>query len=101
MSHPRTLPGFSLVEVIIAAGIFAGSVAVVIGLMAGLARQAAETSESLAARRLPDAVKIELDRLAARGFHALANQMPLIATPLGEGLSFVATRDVAEVQSLN
>lgn len=100
MTRIRQPRGFSLIEVVIAAGIFAGAVAVIIGLMAVLARQATETSESLAARRLPDALKVELERLAAGGFDTLAAQCPIMDAPPGDGLKFVAARDVAEVQSL-
>ncbi len=95
-----TSRGFSLVEVILAAGIFAGAVTVVIALMAVLARQAADTTESLAARRLPDAVKIGLDRLASGGMDPLAGQIPVMTAPAASGFKLVAARDVAEVQSL-
>jgi hypothetical protein len=100
MRKLRQPPGFSLIEVIIAAGIFAGTVAVIVALMAALARQTAESAESLAARRLPDAVKVELDRLAARGFENLAGQVPFMILPLDAGLALAAARDVADVQSL-
>jgi hypothetical protein len=92
--------GFSLLEVIIAAGLFAGSVAVIIALLAVLSRQAAETTESLTARGLPDAVKIELDRLAASGFDLLATRIPVMTAPLPDGLPLVASRDGREAQSL-
>lgn len=101
MSVVRKVRGFSLVEVIIAAAIFAGSVAVVIALMAGMARQGAETVETLAARRLPDAVKVELTRLASAGFDRLAAELPLVGTPRDEGFALVASQDTAEVQSLS
>ena len=93
--------GFSLIEVIIAAGIFAGTMATVIALMAVLSRQSIETTDTLTATRLPDAVKVELDRLAASaGMDALAGQAPELSTPLGAGLALVASRDGALVQSL-
>ena len=93
--------GFSLIEVVIAAGIFAGTMATVIALMAVLSRQSAETIESLTAARLPDATKVELDRLAASaGMEALAGRVPEISAPLGEGLALVAPRDGGQVQSL-
>jgi type II secretory pathway pseudopilin PulG len=100
MRKIRQSRGFSLIEVIIAAGIFAGTVAVIVALLAALVRQTAEAAESLAARRLPDAVQVELERLATRGFENLAGQIPLMASPLNDGLPLVAARDVADVQSL-
>jgi hypothetical protein len=100
MNRQRPSPGFSLLEVVIASGIFAGTVVVIIALMAMLSRQATQTTESLAARCLPDAVKVELDRLARAGMDGLAGQIPVMAIPLGDGLKFAAAKDVAEVQSL-
>jgi hypothetical protein len=91
---------FSLIEVIIAVGIFAGAVAVIIGLMAALSRQAADSLDSLAAQRLPEAIKVELDRLAASGFDSLAGQVPSMSVPLANGFELVAARDAAEVESL-
>ena len=87
---------FSLVEVIIAVGLFATSVTVVIALLPALTRHGAITQDTLAVQRLPDALKVELSRLAAAGgFDALANQAPLIGS--SGGLAFVATRDVARL----
>jgi hypothetical protein len=101
MKLVRKVSAFSLIEVIIAVGIFAGTVAVIIGLMAALSRQAADSVESLAAQRLPDAIKVELDRLAASGFDNLAGQVPLLAAPPANGLALVGSRDAAEVESLD
>jgi hypothetical protein len=93
---------FSLFEVIIAIGLFAASVTVVIALLPSVTRQGAVTSDTLAAQRLPDALKVELSRLAAAGgFDALAGQVPVMTQPLGRGLAFVATRDAARFDSLD
>lgn len=90
---------FSLVEVIIAVGLFATSVTVMIALLPSLARQSAESSALLAAQRLPDALKVELTRLARTNFDALAGQVPVMSAPLTGGLGFVADRDAARLQS--
>jgi hypothetical protein len=91
---------FSLVEVIIAVGLFATSVTVVIALLPALTRHGAITQDTLAAQRLPDALKVELMRLAASGgFDALAGQAPVMSTTLGSGLALVATRDASRVHS--
>jgi hypothetical protein len=100
MKPIREFRAFSLIEVIIAVGIFAGAVAVTIGLMAALSRQAADSADGLAAQRLPDALKVELNRLAASGFDNLAGQMPPMAVPLDNGFALVAPRDAAEVEPL-
>jgi hypothetical protein len=97
----RDAGGFSLVEVIIAVGLFAASVTVVIALLPALTRHGAVTQDALAAQRLPDALKIELSRLATTGgFDALAGQAPVMGSP-GGGLAFVATHDVARLHALN
>ena len=99
--HRSTAAGFSLVEVIIATGIFAASVAVILALLPALARQAAGSADTLTALRLPDAVRFELQRLAAAGgFDALANQAAPMAAPLPDPLTLVATRAAARVEAL-
>ena len=93
---------FSLVEVVIAVGIFATAVAVVLGLLPALVGQTSSASESLVAQRLPDPLRLELQRLAASGgFDALASRAPIAATPLNGGLAFVASRDGARLHALD
>ena len=99
MNRQAPVRAFSLVEVIIAVGLFAASVTTVISLLPALTRQGAVTIDTLAAQRLPDALKVELSRLAASGFDALAGQVPVMTQPLGAGLAFVATRDGARLHS--
>lgn len=100
--NPRApVRAFSLVEVIIAVGLFAASVTAVIALLPAVTRQGAVTTDTLAAQRLPDALKVELSRLAASGFDALAGQVPVMTQPLGVGLAFAATRDGARLHSLD
>ncbi len=100
----RKAPGcvaraFSLIEVIIAVALFAASVTVILALLPGLTRRSAENADRLVAQRLPDAVRVELERLALPGFDALAAQAPVMGTPPENGLALVATRDGARVQA--
>lgn len=99
MKRNRRRAAFSLVEVIIAAGIFAASVTVVLALLPSLARQGAASVDSLAAQRLPDALETELRRLGAAGFDALAGQVPVMNGPLAGGLAFVADREATRLHS--
>ncbi len=93
---------FSLVEVIIAVGIFAAAVTVILALLPALTRQAASSADTLTALRLPDALRAELQRVAtAGGFDALASQTKPMATPLPDTLTLVAARDATRVQALN
>ena len=92
---------FSLLEVIIAVAIFAGAVSVLLGLLPGLTRQSAVSADTLTALRLPDALRVELTRMAtAGGFDALANQAKPLATLLPDTCLLVATRDAARLHSL-
>jgi hypothetical protein len=100
--RPRTpVRAFSLIEVIIAIGLFAASVTVVIALLPAVTRQGAVTTDTMAAQRLPDALKVELSRLADSGFDVLAGQVPVMTQPLGRGLAFVASRDAARLHALD
>lgn len=101
-SRQFPIGGFSLVEVILAVGLFATAVTVILALLSPLSRQAAASADALTALRLPDAIRAELQRLAATGgFDALAGQARPMAAPLPATLALGATRDAARVQSLN
>ncbi len=96
----QIVPGFSLLEVIIATGIFAAAVSVMLALLPALGRQATGTTDTLAALRLPDALHPELQRLAmSGGFDALAGQAKPMAIPLPTTLVLVASRDVSRLQA--
>lgn len=94
--------GFSLVEVVIAVGVFVGAIVVVLALLPSLTSQSAASADALVAQRLPDALRVEMQRLAAAGgFDALASTVPVMRTPLDGGLAFVASRDAARLHSLS
>jgi hypothetical protein len=58
------------------------------------------SQDTLAAQRLPDALKVELTRLAAAGgLDALGLRAPEFGSPGAGGLAFVAPHDVVRVQS--
>lgn len=90
---------FSLVEVVIAVGLFAGAITAVLALLPSVSRQGGETGDAMAAARLPDALRVELARLGAQGFDSLAAQAPIMGPSAGGGLAFVATRDAARLHS--
>ena len=58
---------FSLIEVIIAVGVFAVAVVVILALLPPLSREATDSADALVAQSLPDSVRVELSRLAASG----------------------------------
>jgi prepilin-type N-terminal cleavage/methylation domain-containing protein len=93
--------GFSLVEVVIAVAIFAAGVTTIIALLPALARQAKDAQEAQMALRLPDAVRLELQRLALeRGFDALASSIAAMDGTHDVGLLLVAARGSADVRVL-
>lgn len=86
--------GFSLLEVVIAIGIFAGSVVVVLSSLPALVRQSADSADLLVAQRFTDGVHLELERQAKRsGFDRLAGAIPIMNAPLRNGWPLVATAD--------
>lgn len=99
MSRHNKMPGFSLVEVILAVGIFALSVPTTLALLSMLARQGTMGAEALVAQRLPDSIKLELDRLAKTDFESLAGNLPVLTATPGPGLALVATRNGARLHS--
>lgn len=94
----RWFRAFSLIEVIVAVAVFAGTVTVVLALLPALTGRGIEAADRLVAARLPGALQAELARVAAPGFDALAAQAPVMGTPLENGLAFVATRGGARLQ---
>jgi type II secretory pathway pseudopilin PulG len=93
--------GFSLVEVVIAVGIFAGSLVVVLSLLPSLVRQSADSADRLVAQRMIDAVHLELDRQSsAVGFDVLAGAAPVMSVPLENGRAIVATKTGLRIEPL-
>jgi len=97
MRHRRR--GFSLVEVVIAVGIFSAAIVTMLALLPSLVRQAGGTVDSLVAQQLPDPVQLELQGLATGGFDQLAAAIPVMSAPLESGLLLVAARDGVRIQS--
>src|SRR3990170_3450498 len=90
---------FSLVEVVIAVGIFSAAIVVVLSLLPSLLRQSADSSDRLIAQRLTDAIVIELDRQAlAVGFDGLAATVPVMSAPLENGWSLVAVANGLRIE---
>jgi hypothetical protein len=97
-----TRRGFSLVEVVIAVGVFAGAIAVILALLPSLTARSAASADALVAQRLPDVLRVEMQRLAAAGgFDEFAARVPVMNAPLADGLTFVAARDGARLHTLS
>lgn len=91
---------FSLVEVVIAVGIFAVSIAVIVGLLPTLTRQTADAAELRVAQALPEAVTAEIRRLAGTSLDSFAGSLPTMSTPLQGGYAFVANRDGSRLHAV-
>jgi len=99
MRASASVRSFSLIEVIIAVAVFAVSVSAILALLLPLSRLGAQSADRLTGQRLPDALKVELQRLSSGGFDALVAEVPAMGEPLANGLAFVATRDGSQLHS--
>ncbi|WP_438483092.1 prepilin-type N-terminal cleavage/methylation domain-containing protein [Oleiharenicola lentus] len=100
MLFRRKTRAFSLIEVVLAVGIFAVAVVAVLAMLPALTRQSIEAEDSLVAQRLPDSIRVELQRLVAvGGFDALATHVPIMAAPLIGGFEIVGNRDGSRVHA--
>ncbi len=91
---------FSLVEVVIAVGIFAVAIVSVLLVLPTLARRTAESGDAMVAQGLPDAIRSEMRRLAADGFDGFAASVPVMTSAATEGYRMVAARDGVRLSSL-
>lgn len=98
MRRPGTGRGFSLVEVAIAVGLTGGVIAVLLGLLAGLARQRSEAADLQTAAGMSGGITAELQRAAAPGFDAFASGVPVMTPDPAEGWRLVARRDGSDVR---
>lgn len=100
MSRIPTHRGFSLVEVVIAVGIFAVAIAAILALLPSLTRQTTDSADLLSAQRLPEALHVELERVATEtGFDSFAGAIPVMNAPLANGFALVGSRDGLRIAS--
>lgn len=93
----RVAAGFSLLEVVLAVGLFATAVTTMLALLPMFSQRESAAADSFAAQRLSDAIHLELSRLAAPGFEMLAARIPVRTGIAAEGFSLVATRDASRI----
>lgn len=99
LRHPA---GFTLIEVVVAVALFAVAVTAMLGLLPSVTRVADRSTDTMNALRLPDALRIELRRMAAvGGFDGLGEQTKPFAAPLPATCLLVATRDASRVAALD
>lgn len=90
---------FSLTEVVIALGVAATGLLVVLGILPGLLRQQTEARQAQIALALPDAITIELRR-HARGDPALLNASAADFSAESSSLRLAAASDGTDVRVL-
>ncbi len=94
--------GFSLIEVVVATGLVAVGVMVVLGLLANLSRQSTDVADRQIAVQMPTGVAVELRRLAGQlDVDRLASMIPVMSGGADEGLLLVASRDGAYLRILD
>jgi hypothetical protein len=93
---------FSIIEVVIATGIFAVSITVILALLPASVRQLADSHDAANASRLGDAIRLETQHLATQnGFDALAGSIPVMDSSFDTGLLLAASRDSADVRPVD
>jgi type II secretory pathway pseudopilin PulG len=93
MHSTARVRAFSLIEVVIATGLAAGAVLVIIGLLGQQSRQVRDADDQIVAAQLADGIRVELMRLARQqGFDVLAASIPVMSGAADEGLLLVADR---------
>jgi len=85
-----TRAAFSLVEVVVAVGIFAIGIVGVLGLLSPSIKSVSEVGDTAVANRLADNIQVELERL---GFTTVTGALPLTTSTL----TLVATHDGSRV----
>ena len=92
---------FSLLEVVIAVGIFATAVVTLLALLPATLRESADSLDTQIALRLPGAIETELRRqVATQGFDALAARIPIMNASPDHGELLVATHQGDDVRRL-
>ena len=95
------IPAFSLLEVVIAVGIFATAVVTLLALLPATLRESADSLDTQIALRLPGAIETELRRqVATQGFDALAARIPIMNASPDHGELLVATHQGDDVRRL-
>lgn len=91
--------GFSLIEVVVATGLVAVGVVVVLGLLTNLSGRSTDAADRQTAVQMPETVKVELRRLAVQwGVDGLASAIPVMSGGADEGLLLVASRDGTDLR---
>lgn len=90
--------GFSLVEVVIAIGIVAGAVAVILRLLPTIARETADSADAQTAIRMAGSVESQLQSEAATGLGGLAGLIPVMQSDPDVGRHYVADRDGVDLR---
>lgn len=106
VKRARAAGAFSLIEVVIAIGIFGSSILAIIGLLGSISRSTAEVMDAGVAARIADAVRAELRQLAVvEGLDEIArrttidNPLELFATKHGDRV--LSENNVGNPQSSN
>jgi len=92
---------FTLLEVVIAVGIFATAVVTLLALLPATLRESADSLDTQTVLRLPGAIETELHRLVdTHGFDAFAARIPVLNASTDHGELLVAAHQGDDVRRL-
>lgn len=96
-SSPRG--AFSLLEVVIAIGVFSTGIVAILAILSTLAREGAQASYARLAANLAPSIATELNRQAAlQGFSTFATAVPLQSAAADDGYFFVANGEGVDLR---
>lgn len=91
--------GFSLIEVAIAVGVAAAGLVAVLALLPGILRQASDSQTAIVASALPDAVTVQLRKIAGSSLSVLGSRAADFSSTTSQ-LRLVAMADGSDVREL-
>lgn len=101
MRHVISSKAFSLIEVVIAVGVFASGIVVLLALLPAMLQRSADSGDTLTALRLPDAIRSELLAIGgANPVSSIGGRIADLGTLADDKLRLVATHDGADVREL-
>ncbi len=92
------LESFSLIEVVIAVGIFAVGIVVILSLLPSLIRGQQDTASTQVALQLPSAITTELRRMASGNLTNIGSRLAVMGSAPDSTLRLIAAKDGADLR---
>lgn len=102
MRFDQSTKAFSLIEVVIAVGIFSFGITLVLGLFGSLQRDSSQARAARVGASLASSVVVQLQsRVSSSQLSGLAGALPVITTASDDGLLFVAAADGSDLRAFD